>query len=233
MTQLKLYYDLISQPSRAIYIFLKKNNILFEGKTLNLFQGDHYSSSFESINPFKRVPVIDDNGFILTESVAILRYICQTRPNIPDHYFPKDLKLQARVDEYLEWQHTNTRICCANYARQKVFDPLITGKSPNEKSIFNLEKKMINTLNELDQIWLKNKQFLCGDTLSIADILATCEIEQTKMSGFDPFVGRSALLQWKFRVQSFLNPYYDEAHNIIQEMYLKYNKIEKNLQSNL
>lgn len=29
--------------------------------------GEQFSAEFEAINPFKKVPVIDDKGFILTE----------------------------------------------------------------------------------------------------------------------------------------------------------------------
>lgn len=52
-------------------------------------------------------------------SVAILRYLCRTY-NVADHWYPKDSVKQARVDEYLEWQHTNTRAHCARYVLHKV-----------------------------------------------------------------------------------------------------------------
>lgn len=37
-----------------------------------------------------------------------------------DHWYPSDLKLQAKVDEYLEWQHVNTRLFCAMFFQHKV-----------------------------------------------------------------------------------------------------------------
>lgn len=52
-------------------------------------------------------------------SVAIFRYLARTR-KVADHWYPSDVKLQAKVDEYLEWQHTNTRILCAMYFQHKV-----------------------------------------------------------------------------------------------------------------
>ena len=41
---LKYYFDLMSQPSRAVYIFLKANNIKFEAKPVALRKGNYILS---------------------------------------------------------------------------------------------------------------------------------------------------------------------------------------------
>lgn len=69
---LKLYFDLLSQPSRALYIFFKMCNIPFEEQLVNLGKLEHYNPKFEAINPFKKVPVIEHNNFKLTERYYIL-----------------------------------------------------------------------------------------------------------------------------------------------------------------
>ncbi|KAK8736773.1 hypothetical protein OTU49_004639, partial [Cherax quadricarinatus] len=113
-------YNLLSQPSRAVYIFLKTNDIQFESCHLNLLEGEHRTEEFAAINPFQLVPVIDDNGFKLTESIAILRYL-HRQFNVADHWYPKDSRIQARVDEYLEWQHINTRVNGSMFFQHKVW----------------------------------------------------------------------------------------------------------------
>ena len=40
--------------------------------------------------------------------MAIYRYLAR-KYSVPDYLYPKDVQKQARVDEYLEWQHLNTR----------------------------------------------------------------------------------------------------------------------------
>jgi hypothetical protein len=42
--------------------------------------GEHLASEFTAINPIRRVPVIDDNGFILTERWVIIRHYIRPRP---------------------------------------------------------------------------------------------------------------------------------------------------------
>lgn len=53
------------------------------------------------------------------KSVAMLRYLAREKA-VDDHWYPRDLKSQAKVDEYLEWQHVNTRLFCAMFFQHKV-----------------------------------------------------------------------------------------------------------------
>lgn len=57
-------------------------------------------------------------------SVAMLRYLA-SKYNVPEHWYPtNDLLKQARIEEYLHWQHLNTRMQAAMLFQQKV-SPLI------------------------------------------------------------------------------------------------------------
>jgi len=216
MTKLKLYFDFLSQPSRVLYLFMKKTEIPFEAKPLNLRKKEHLTEEYKNLNPFTKVPFIDDNGTVLMESIAILRYLCRSY-NVPDHWYPKDSQKQARVDEYLEWQHLNTRAHCLEYFRQKVLWPMHTGRPANEENISKLEKRMAESLNLLENIWLKEKPFLCGNEISISDLVAACEVEQPRMGGFDPLADRPNLSKWFGRVRSEFSPFYEEAHKIIDQ----------------
>lgn len=71
---LKLYYDLLSQPGRAVYIFLKASNIPFEKKLINLGKMEHLSSDYQKINPFKKIPSIQHNDISIIE--RYIRHIC-------------------------------------------------------------------------------------------------------------------------------------------------------------
>ena len=52
---------------------------------------------FEAISPFKQVPVIDDDGYILTESGAILLYLAEKSGKL----IPGDLQGRAQVYRWL------------------------------------------------------------------------------------------------------------------------------------
>ncbi|XP_076281212.1 glutathione S-transferase theta-1 [Lasioglossum baleicum] len=212
---LKLYYDLLSQPSRAVYIFLKACNIPFEKKLINLGKMEHLSSDYQKINPLQKVPSIQHNDISIIESVAILRYLCKEF-TVANHWYPKDSKAQAKVDEYLEWQHLNTRLHCASYFQKKYLIPMITGKPTPPEVIAKYEKHLINCLDLLENIWLKDKAFLTGSEVSIADLLGSCEVEQVRIAGCNPCEGRPRLATWMTKVAQITNPYYQEAHVFLE-----------------
>nr|QNM80618.1 glutathione S-transferase theta [Daphnia pulex] len=214
---LRVYYDLMSQPSRAIYLFLKVANIPFESCLVKLREGEHFQDEFTKVNPFRKVPVIDDNGFKLTESVAILRYLARSR-NVEDNWYNADLQLQAKVDEYLQWQHLNTRLFCAMYFRHKFLEPMMLQKPVDEKKVARFQKEMEKCLSEIENIWLDSgkKNFITGDKISIADLLACCELEQPGMAGYDVFSKHPIIGAYRERVRKATEPHYEEAHKIVR-----------------
>jgi maleylacetoacetate isomerase/maleylpyruvate isomerase len=63
---------------------------------VNLMQGKQRDSAFRKINPMMALPaLIEDDGTVLFESLAILEYLDETHPNPP--LLPKEPKARARV----------------------------------------------------------------------------------------------------------------------------------------
>jgi glutathione S-transferase len=74
------------------------------------------------------VPAISDKKYNVNvyESHTILRYLHTTRCTA-DHWYPSCLRKRAKVDEYLDWHHTNLRAGAGGYFFKKYMSPL-TGK---------------------------------------------------------------------------------------------------------
>ncbi|KAJ8942023.1 hypothetical protein NQ318_002777 [Aromia moschata] len=82
---------------------------------------------------------------------------------------------------------------------------------------------MVNSLDQLEELFLSDGPFINGfQKITIADVLAACEVEQTRMTGFEPTEGRPMLQAWLDRVKNECNPYYEEAHQVVR------NNTEKN-----
>jgi glutathione S-transferase len=113
---------------------------------------------------------------------------------------------------------------------------LLTGEPPVPEQLQKFEDNMISTFNNIENIWLADTPFLSGNEVSVADIFAACEIEQPRndskenlfyyaknifnlgIAGFEPRQGRPKLAAWLDRVRNEANPYYDEAHTILNKM---------------
>jgi glutathione S-transferase len=63
--------------SRAAIVkwYLEELKIPYEFVIVEIKDGDNFKPEYLAINPFSKVPSIDDNGFILWESGAILTYL--------------------------------------------------------------------------------------------------------------------------------------------------------------
>ena len=103
---MKIYYHPASTTSRPVILFAAENGIKAELQVVDLFTGEHYKQPFEAINPNHLVPVLEDDGFRLTESSAILKYLAD---KIQSPAYPKDLRQRARVNERMDW--INTQVC--------------------------------------------------------------------------------------------------------------------------
>nr|WEU54068.1 glutathione s-transferase theta-1 [Protohermes costalis] len=218
---LKVYYDLLSQPSRALVMFLQASKVPFEHRRVALKKGEHFTDEYKNISRFQKVPAIDDNGFKLAESVAIMRYLVREKL-VPEHWYPRDSKKQALVDEYLEWQHNNTRLHCSWYFRAKWIEPIMAGTPANPRRIEHLERRMSECLDSLEELWLRNNDYLVGDRISIADLLGACEVEQPRIAGYEPRDGRPKLTAWLDRIRTEMNPHYDEVHSEVNKLADKY-----------
>jgi glutathione S-transferase len=215
---LRLYYDAMSQPSRALLLFVRATKIPCQEVPVALRSGEHLQEKYASINRFKKVPAIDNDGFKLAESVAILRYLIRSNPSIPNHWYPKESEDMARVDEYMAWQHLNLRLNGSMVFQHKVIIPRMSGKPVNEKAVERYQKGLETTLEQLETLWLKDNPYVAGKDLTIADLLAVTELEQPEMAGYEVRKGRPILTAYMELVRSRLQPHYDEVHSIAHKI---------------
>ncbi|XP_006997739.3 glutathione S-transferase theta-2 [Peromyscus maniculatus bairdii] len=211
---LEIYLDPLSQPSRAIYIFAKKNGIPFQMHTVHILKGQNLSEQFSQVNCLRKLPVLKDGNFVLTESSAILIYL-SSKYQVADHWYPADLQARARVHEYLGWHADNIRGTFGVLLWTKVLGPLIGIQVPEEKVERN-RKSMIAALQRLEEKFLGDKPFLVGQQVTLADLMCLEELIQPVALGYNLFEGRPQLTAWRDRVEAFLGAdLCQEAHSSI------------------
>ncbi|XP_058115796.1 glutathione S-transferase 1-1-like [Anopheles ziemanni] len=85
-----LYYFPMSPPARAVLLLVKELGLTVNLKEVDPLAGETRTEEFMRINPEHTIPALDDNGFYLGESRAILTYLVDAYrpghslyPNIP------------------------------------------------------------------------------------------------------------------------------------------------------
>ncbi|KAG7480557.1 hypothetical protein MATL_G00057510 [Megalops atlanticus] len=215
---LELFLDLHSQPCRSVFIFAKKNNIAFEFKKIDLAAGEQYGEEFGKISIMRKVPVMKDGDFILTESVAILKYMAE-KFKTPDHWYPADLQRRARVNEYLAWQHSAMRTHGSKVFWFKAMIPILTGAEVPKEKMDSAMEDLNMSLKLFEDKFLQDRPFVAGDQISLADLVAIVEVMQPVGVGVDVFKDRPKLSAWRERVKKELGmALFDEAHDVIMNV---------------
>ncbi|XP_053555769.1 glutathione S-transferase theta-1-like [Bombina bombina] len=175
--------------------------------------GDHLSEEFGNVNSVHKVPALKDGDFTMAESTAILLYLAR-KFKTADHWYPSDLQKRARVDEYLAWQHTNTRLHGSNVFLVTIVTPIILGHECDPVTLSPLLTELQTSMTYIEEKFLQDKPFIAGEEISFADLVAIVEIMQAVASGVDVFEEKPNLGAWKQRVVEALGEdLFKEAHN--------------------
>uniref|UniRef100_A0A240PKP7 glutathione transferase n=1 Tax=Anopheles christyi TaxID=43041 RepID=A0A240PKP7_9DIPT len=100
-----LYTVHLSPPCRAVELTAKALGLELERKLVNLLAGENLTPEFLKLNPKHTIPVLDDNGTIISESHAIMIYLVRKYGmGDGDALYPADIVQQARVNEALHFE---------------------------------------------------------------------------------------------------------------------------------
>ena len=166
---MKLYMHPVSMTSRPVRLFIADSKIDCDQQLVDVMTGEHLQPPYGAINPNRLVPVLEDGDFRLTESSAILKYLAD---KIGSPAYPKDLKQRAKVNEVMDWLNSNFY---RDWGYGLCYPQLFPHhkRRSDEAHAATVEwgaenaKKWLQLLNDY---WIgPNKQYLCGNTVTIAD----------------------------------------------------------------
>jgi glutathione S-transferase len=93
---MKLYNVAYSGNSYKVRLLLAQLGLPYETIEVDILNGGSRTAEFLKINPNGRTPVLDDNGFLLAESNAILAYLAHRTKYLPD-----DRKKSALIFQWM------------------------------------------------------------------------------------------------------------------------------------
>ncbi len=166
---MKLYYHPASTTSRIITMFAAEEGIDLDYEVVDILTGAHLKPDYRMINPNCLVPTLDDDGFRLSESGAIIRYLAN---KCDSSAYPEDLRQRARVDEAMGWFYSN-------FSKDLGYGLVYPQLFPHHRrpdaavhagTIAWGKEKAQHWLGILDKDLIgPERNFLCGEDVTLAD----------------------------------------------------------------
>ena len=123
-----------------------------------------------AMNPNARVPTMDEDGFILWESNAIVRYLANKHDR--GGLCPSDPRQHADADRWMDWQQTTL-----GPTMTPIFWNLVRTPEPDrDMKLVESSKTAMEGLAKIMDDALTDRAFLAGDSFTMADIPAAIQI---------------------------------------------------------
>lgn len=180
---LKLYFS----PGACSFVphcLLQLSGAAFEPHMVKLHKGEQNGEEYKAINPRGQVPVLVDEGQVITQILAIILYLDQKFPEA--HYLPTAPVARAKAIETLAWMNNTVHPTFTH-----VFMPQKFCDSPDVQA----QLKTFNTqtykslMGELQDIVVRNSNttgWLSGEQVGPLDAYALTLTRWGSIAGIDP-----------------------------------------------
>ncbi|XP_059058692.1 glutathione S-transferase 1-like isoform X2 [Achroia grisella] len=211
---IKLYYVPPSPPCRAVMMTAKVLGLDLDLVLTNVMEGQHMTPEYMKMNPQHTVPTMDDNGFILWESRAIMAYLANAYGR-DDSLYPKNPRLRAIVDQRLNFDIGTLFLRYAN-----LYIPILFRGAEMDPEHVDKLNEALGWLNTM----LEGHAYVAGEDLTIADISIIVTITNLEAFGHD-LSAYENVVNWFARTKKTLEPYgyneIDRAGGEILSSFLK------------
>lgn len=163
-----LYEMQMSPHARKVRLLASELGLKLDTVQVDPRTGETRSKEFLARNPNGRVPTLDDDGFMLYESPAIMKYLAAKKPE--QGLGGKDAKTRALIDQWTCWWVGGAEAAIDALAWELYIKPNVLKTGGNDPGIVaDAHARIARFLPVLDQ-QLEGRDFVLGD-LSVVDFL--------------------------------------------------------------
>jgi glutathione S-transferase len=194
---MRLYHHPMSSNARRAVMTALHLGTEVELVVVDLSRGEQRRPEYLRMNPNGKVPTLDDDGFVLWESHAIMQYLADKTPG--QALYPEAIQARADVNRWLFWSAHHFTPAISVLGRENLVKGMIGQGAPDPVAVKRGEGLVTDCAKVLDT-HLAGKTWVAQGRLTLADLaLATplMVIEQAKL----PVKEYANLLAWFGRVQ--------------------------------
>ncbi|MFC3122825.1 glutathione S-transferase family protein [Agaribacter flavus] len=170
---IKLYRNPLSGHCHRVELMLSFLDIPYETIDLDMANGAHKAPEYLKISPFGQVPAIDDNGFTLADSNAIIIYL-NNKYNDGYEWYPEDPVKAAEVQRWLSVAAGEIAYGPCAVRLVKVFGAGLDYEGAKQKTL--------GLFSVLEPI-LQDRDFLAGNVITLADVAGYSYISHVPEGG--------------------------------------------------
>lgn len=181
---MKIYGSPTSTCTRKVIMTLHEKNQPFELTLVDLRKGEHKHPAHLQRHPYGVIPVLEDDGFRIYESRAIIRYLDAKYPN--NKLTPKDVHNYGRMEQWISVEQSYFSGPAIQLIKQLLWGKAL-GIAKDENIITEAKLKIQYAFDEVEKV-LAKQLYLAGDIFSLADISWMPYIDYLFPSGLGNFI---------------------------------------------
>jgi glutathione S-transferase len=195
---MRLYHHPFSYNARRAVMTALHLNSPVELVFVDLAKGEQRQPEFLKLNPNHRVPVLEDDGFVLWESHAIMQYLAEKTPR--QTLYPAATRARADVNRWLFWcgQHFSPAIGILNW--EHVIKGIV-GAGAADPAEVRRGEQLVREFGGILDGHLAGREWICGDALTLADLAIAAPLAVTVPAKL-PVADLSHLQRWFARMQT-------------------------------
>ena len=195
---MRLYHHPLSSNSRRAALAAAHLGLPAERVKIDLERGQQRSPEFLRMNPNGMVPVLEDEGFILTESHAIMLYLADKKPG--HAAYPEDARARADINRWVFWNAQHFQPTISIFVWENLVKGMIGQGAADGAQLRRGEDLLERYAPVLDK-HLASRQWVCGDGVTLADLAIGAALLAAVPANvpLSPYVH---LLSWFARVQA-------------------------------
>ncbi|HSD74454.1 MAG TPA: glutathione S-transferase family protein [Steroidobacteraceae bacterium] len=147
---------------------------------VDLTKGEQDTPEFAALNPNRRMPVLEEDGFVLWESNAILQYLAAKKPE--SGMLPTDARGRADVTRWQCWDLAHWDPACAILIFENLVKKLLAMGDPDPKELARGQERFQAVAEVLDG-HLKGRKFITGDQVTVADFSIGAPLNMARPAG--------------------------------------------------
>lgn len=199
-----LYGADLSGPSNKVRFVANYIGETYEYRRVRLREGETRTPEFLRLHPAGKIPVLEDNGFTLFESNAIIRYLAEKHQS---EIYPAALQERAIVNQWLDFVTQQVEDGARRIIFNRVFAPMIP--LPVKETVLQEGEALLNRFLPIVENRLVQGPFLAGSALSLADFALLSALDPAEAAGID-LSSYGHLQKWRKGLSS--KAFYTKCH---------------------